>query len=298
MQLMKKTLLIFTVLGFVIFSACKSDKKEAQLKNHLEVQNKTLTNQLATAEDSKDSLIYLMNDVYSGIELINEQETLLYNIKGEGDLDMQRQTLMENLANIQNDLKKKEELLEKYKSQLNDDNDKSKLLRQQVENLQEKLTKSETRVKDLLARVSALEAENTELKKDLATTQEQVRTVTIQKDSLTNETARQSTELKQNEADMNKVYYAIGTKNELKDNEILGKNNKVLQGNYNQNYFTQADKRFLTSINCMSKKAEVLSNQPADSYRFEDNDGKNKILVITDPERFWNASRYLVIKVD
>lgn len=292
---MKKLLIAVAVAGLVSFAAC--DKKADEKGKQLEIENKELSTQLATATDSKDSLIFLMNDIYAGIEQINEQEELLYNIRGNGDAGMQRQTIIENLSRIQLELQNKQALLEKYNAQLNDSNDKSSMLRKQVASLQDRLTKSESRVTELRKQVENLQAENGELRENLASSEAQVRTVTSANDSLTNETARQSTQLRQNEADMNKVYYALGTKKELKNNKILGKGNKVLRDNYNQNYFTQADKRSLKYIDCKNKKAEVLSSQPADSYRFEEGAGKVKTLVITNPERFWNASRYLVIKV-
>lgn len=292
---MKKLLLTIAAAAVIVLSAC--DKKAEEKSQQLETENKTLSTQLAIAQDSKDSLIFLMNDIYTGIEQINEQEELLYNIRGNGDQGMQRQTIIENLARIQQELKNKQEMLDKYNAQLNDNNDKNNVLRNQVASLQKKLASSESRVSELRKQVESLQAENGELRENLASSQEQVRTVTNANDSLTNENVRQNDQLKKNEVDMNKVYYALGTKNELKNNQILGKGNKVLQGNYNQNYFTQADKRSLKYIDCKNKKAEVLSNQPADSYRFEVDANKNKTLVITNPDRFWNASRYLVIKV-
>lgn len=292
---MKKSLLIIAAVAAIGFSAC--NKREAEQNRLLETENKNLSSQLAIAEDSKDSLILLMNDVYTGIEQINEQENLLYNLRGNGDEAMVRQTLVENLARIKEELKEKQDLLTKYSAQLNDNNDKNNILRNQVVALQKKLSSSESRVSELVAQVEKLQNENGELKKDLESTQEEMKMVSASNDSLANETARQGAQLLQNEKDLNLVYYAIGTKNELKDNQILGKNNKVLQGNYNQNYFTSADKRKITTIDCKNKKAEILTNQPADSYRFEEGANKNKILVITNPDRFWNASRYLVIKV-
>lgn len=292
---MKKSLLAFAAAAVLVFSAC--NKKEEEKNRQLETENKTLSTQLAIAQDSKDSLIFLMNDIYTGIEQINEQEELLYNIRGNGDQAMQRQTIVENLARIQLELKNKQAMLEKYNSQLNDGNDKNNLLRNQVATLQKKLASSESRVNDLVKQVESLQAENGVLRQDLATSQEQVRVVTTANDSLTTQTERQTVQLKENENEMNKVYYALGTKKELQNNQILGKGNKVLQGNYNQNYFTCADKRSLKYIDCKNKKAEVMSNQPADSYRFEVDANKNKTLVITNPDRFWNASRYLVIKL-
>lgn len=292
---MKRPVFAIITIAVLILSSCS--KKAEEMNRQLETENKSLTTQLATAQDSKDSLIFLMNDIYTGMEQINEQEELLYNIRGNGDQVMQRQTIIENLTRIQQELKMKQELLDKYNAQLNDKNDKNNILRSQVVALQDKLAKSESRVAELRQKVESLEAENGMLRQDLATSQEQIRTVTSANDSLTDRTVQQHNQLRQNEADMNKVYYALGTKKELKNNNILGKGNKVLRDNYNQNYFTQADKRSLKYIDCKNKKAEVLTNQPADSYHFQEGSGKIKTLIITNPERFWNASRYLVIKV-
>lgn len=292
---MKRPVFAIITIAVLILSSCS--KKAEEMNRQLETENKSLTTQLATAQDSKDSLIFLMNDIYTGMEQINEQEELLYNIRGNGDQVMQRQTIIENLTRIQQELKMKQELLDKYNAQLNDKNDKNNILRSQVVALQDKLAKSESRVAELRQKVESLEAENGMLRQDLATSQEQIRTVTSANDSLTDRTVQQHNQLRQNEADMNKVYYALGTKKELKNNNILGKGNKVLRDNYNQNYFTQADKRSLKYIDCKNKKAEVLTNQPTDSYHFQEGSGKIKTLIITNPERFWNASRYLVIKV-
>lgn len=70
-----------------------------------------------------------------------------------------------------------------------------------------------------------------------------------------------------------------------------------MKGEFDQSFFTAADKRTLTTIDLNSKKAEVMTNQPADSYTIEERGGR-KVLRITDPAKFWSLTNYLVVKID
>ena len=101
--------------------------------------------------------------------------------------------------------------------------------------------------------------------------------------------------------ELNTCYYAIGNKNELKDNKIIEtgflRKTKIMEGDFDRNFFTRADKRTLTQIDLNSTKAEVLTNQPAGSYSIDDLNG-HKVLRITNPALFWSLSNYLVIKID
>ncbi len=101
--------------------------------------------------------------------------------------------------------------------------------------------------------------------------------------------------------ELNTCYYVIATKSELKDHKIIEtgflRKTKLMKGDFDQNFFTTADKRVLTSIALHSNKAEVLTNQPKASYNIEDNNGQ-KILKITNPDLFWSLGNYLVIKID
>ena len=66
---------------------------------------------------------------------------------------------------------------------------------------------------------------------------------------------------------------------------------------FEQSYFTKADKRSLTTLQLHSKKAKVLTNQPVDSYEISDQDGQ-KVLIIKDATKFWSLSNFLVIQID
>ncbi len=102
-------------------------------------------------------------------------------------------------------------------------------------------------------------------------------------------------------AELNACYYAIGNSKELKERNILSsgflRKTKVMKGDFDMDYFQNADKRTLTEIPTHSKKAEVMTSQPKDSYQIVDVDGQ-KVVKITDPAKFWQISNFLVIKVD
>ena len=99
------------------------------------------------------------------------------------------------------------------------------------------------------------------------------------------------------DAQINSVWYAIGTKRELKEMKILD-GSKVLQDeNANMSYFTKADKRKLTTIETNERNAKMLTTHPNDSYSLVRDSNKKYVLTIINPEKFWSISKYLVIQV-
>ena len=103
--------------------------------------------------------------------------------------------------------------------------------------------------------------------------------------------------------ELNAVWYAIGTKKELKAENILSGANLLRSGkvmrdsNANMGYFTQADKRTLDTVETMSKSAKILSNHPEGSYVLERDENKMYVLTILEPDAFWQSTKYLVIQV-
>ena len=101
--------------------------------------------------------------------------------------------------------------------------------------------------------------------------------------------------------ELNTCYYVIGSKSELKDNKIIEtgflRKTKVMEGDYEINYFTKGDKRTLTEIPLHSKKAKIYTKHPEGTYEIVDNGGV-KSIVISNPEKFWSLSNFLVIQID
>ena len=110
------------------------------------------------------------------------------------------------------------------------------------------------------------------------------------------ETEQKAQVIDQQDKQLNTAYYVFGTKKELQEQNVLHKG-KVLQGNFNKNYFTKIDIRVDKEIKLYSKKAELLTSHPAGSYTLKLDAQQQYVLRITDPQKFWGASKYLVVLV-
>ena len=65
-----------------------------------------------------------------------------------------------------------------------------------------------------------------------------------------------------------------------------------------KDYFTKVDLRTCNTINLNVKKAQILSSHPSGSYKLVQQ-GKNiDKIEITDPIKFWENSKILVVVTD
>lgn len=101
--------------------------------------------------------------------------------------------------------------------------------------------------------------------------------------------------------DLNTGYYFVGPRKELLDKEIIYRKGIFgsavrLNENTSLDYFTQVDTRYFDQVIIDRKKVELISAHPAGSYEmYTDDDGAVHMLLITDPGRFWEYSKLLVI---
>jgi hypothetical protein len=72
---------------------------------------------------------------------------------------------------------------------------------------------------------------------------------------------------------------------------------RVLQHDFNKNYFVRIDARNTKSIPLYSSHAKILTNHPKSSYTLEKENG-NFVLLIVDTDEFWSVSKYLVVEVE
>lgn len=100
--------------------------------------------------------------------------------------------------------------------------------------------------------------------------------------------------------ELNKVFYAYGTLEELIENGVLVKEKGFLgiskktnlADNMNQKYFEEKDKTSVNEITIIGNDPRILTDHPASSYEWNGNK-----LKIKDPKSFWRISRYLVVTV-
>ena len=134
--------------------------------------------------------------------------------------------------------------------------------------------------------------------KDVRITELDQTVTTLNEDvaQLRTETQEQSNTISNQDRQIHTAWYVFGTKKELTQNRILEKG-RVLQSNFNRNYFTKIDIRVDKEIRLYSKSAKILTSHPASSYTLQQDASKQYVLRITNPEVFWSTSKYLVVQV-
>lgn len=284
--------LIFAICAIaLIMTSCGNDSK----KEKATIETPDLTKELQQATDYKDSLILLMGDVYDGMEQINAQEGLLFNLEQTGENANRRQEIIDNLALIKERLQKNRELLAEMEKKLNSSNDKNGVLAKQIAMLKTQIEEKDTKIVDLTTQLNEMQTKNEELEEKIAATEEEVKTQTAEK-----EKAQQETIAAENE--LNKCYYAIGSNKELKESKLIEKKflgkTKVMEGDFELSYFTTGDKRNLSSIPCNNNKVKIWTNHPAGSYEIIENSDKTKTVKILDPTKFWSLTNFLIIQID
>lgn len=287
---MKKALL-FCGVAAMLLASCGGNEKKLD-EDSAKIAD--LTEEYKEASDFNDSLMLLMGDIYTGLDSINMQEGLLYNMN-QGDNADRREEIRRNLSAIKARLNANKKLLNDMEAKVKNSGNQNAVLTKTIDQLKAHIAQQDEKIAQLQSDLENANKQIGELNNTVAQKEEEVKTETAAK-----EAAQQETIAAENEA--NKVYYAIGTNKELKKNGLLEKKflgaTKVMKGNFNATYFTTADKRNITTIPTTSKKLKVWSNMPADSYQIITNADGTKSLKITNPAKFWSITPYLIIQVD
>lgn len=287
---MKKGFL-FLGLGAILFSSCMNLNKEKEDEQQTEIVD--LTAEYEQAQNFNDSLLLLMGDIYVGLDSINMQEGLLYNLNyGEGD---RRADIRSNLSAIKARLAANKELLAQLEAKVKATGKENSVQAKTIAQLRQHIEQQDERIMQLEEELSQAKDQIDDLNNQVAETQEQVRNETAAK-----EEAQAAAVAAENEANI--VYYALGSNKELKQKGLLEKkflgSTKVLKGDFDESYFVKADKRTLTSIPTHSKKVKIWTNMPQGSYKIVGSENGPKTIEITNPTKFWSLASHLVIQTD
>ncbi|WP_298032745.1 hypothetical protein [uncultured Alistipes sp.] len=249
---------------------------------------------LVTVVGEKDSLINAvfedLNAISENLALIKTRENLI-SVAGETEGGRRP------VAEINNDIAAIDRLLQDNKRKI-----------ASLQRAAAQLRKANLRIDGLEKMIADINAQLAEKKSEIAELRESLTRMGAEVENLTEEVAVQSTraenlttEKLELENQLNTVYYIVGPEKELREAQIIDKQGfigRTLTVNKTGNLesFTKADSRLLSEIPVGRKKVSVVTAQPADSYELvTDADKIVEKLLITDPVRFWEASKVLII---
>ncbi|HOX24441.1 MAG TPA: hypothetical protein PLL30_01630 [Candidatus Krumholzibacteria bacterium] len=203
---------------------------------------------------------------------------------------------MERIAVIRAGVERAKTRLLDLEARLDESNVKIAGLEKLVQNLRASVADKERIVAQLTTRVDELQTQVAGL-----TTKVQEGEQVIAEQEMTIET--QTAAIEDQRREMGTVFYAIGTKDELKDaglvvskGGILGLGRTLtLSGKFEPSMFTPMDTDQQTVIRIPAEEARLLSDQPIESYSLVPI-GKEMELQILDPEAFRAVKHVVILK--
>ena len=267
-------------------------------QSRLQAENDSLQAALNERNAELDEMMGTFNEISEGFRQINAAENRVDLQRGalsEGSLSAKEQ-IASDIEFIRKQMEENKQQIAKLQQQLKSSRTNSAQLKKAVESLTQELVEKTKRIEELQAELASKNIRIQEL--DAAVT-----TLTTEKETLVAENEAKAQTVAAQDKALNAAWFVFGTKKELKDQRILTNAGVFRKGDVmqdeamNKDYFTQIDIRTTKEIKLYSKSADLLTTHPTGTYVLEE-DGKGQLtLKITNPEKFWSVSKYLVIQV-
>ena len=281
---MKKLMLFGLCMAAMV--ACKQGK--AKNDSALVQQRDSLTQIIAQKDNEINDMMSTMNEIEEGFREIAEAENRV-SIAKDGEGANKQQRIRENMQFIQQTMAQNRQLINKLRQQLRESSFKGEQFKKAIENLTMQLEEKNQQIQQLRAELDAKDIHISELDESIANLNTDV-------SNLTTESSKKTETINAQDKELNTAWFVFGTKSELKEQNIYA-GGKVLQGNFNRDYFTKIDIRIDKEIKLYSRSAEMLTAHPSNSYTLQRDANKQYVLRITNPQLFWSTSKYLVILV-
>lgn len=281
-----KKFMIFACFAALMVTGCKDGKNSPDLAN---VHQADSLNDIIAQKDSEiNDLMGTFNEVQEGLRQISEAENRVALAKsGEGANNKQK--LKEDIQFIAEQMKKNKELIAQLQKKLEGSSLQATQLKKTIDELTAQLADKEKQLQSLREELDRKDIHIAEL-------DESINNLNTNVSNLKTESQNKTETINAQDKQLNTAWYVFGTKKELKGQHIL-EEGKVMNGNFNKNYFTKIDIRNTTEIKLYSKSVKLLTAHPSSSYSLVRDVNKQYTLRITNPQIFWSTSKYLVVLV-
>ena len=290
----------FTIITLMVFAASLSSCVENSGKyKALQAQLDSLQANYKLQGAELDEVFATINEIEQGLSSIRESESILAVQTADGieikagskeQLKSDVEAIKSAIKNYQDEIKKLE----------NDKRLQSAQFKKRLSAMQKELKEKSEIIETISRQLEEKEAQIERQSKQIATLDETVSNLKDEVSTLSTEGQQLKAKVADQEAEIYSVYYIVGSKAELIEAGVmtrggLFKSSKVSY-QAEKDAFVKIDLREISEINTNAGKAKVMSIHPKGTYAFVENDGE-MVLNISDPEKFWQQTKYLVIQV-
>ena len=283
-----KKIAYYLVAATIIVMATSCNGGSASMKEQLD--------SLQTAYEQRDADYNELNEylgvIATGLDSINLQEGQI--LRSDEGPALSREQIKKNLDTYKQTLESQRERIAVMEKKLKTNQKYSAHLRSIIASLKQQLAQKDEEIANLRKLVDDKNMDISKLKENVLNLQQrnemQAGLIASQEETITSQAAS-----------MHTAYVMIGTKKELKKQGLLTggflKKTKVDFTKVDKSLFKAIDTRSTQKIDIPGKKAKVMTPQPEDSYRI-DQVYKNLVLSVTNPEKFWGVTEFVIIQVE
>ena len=284
---MKKVWLGMFLLGLIV--SCTNVKETKEYKE-LQAQRDSLLMQSAGTQQEAAEMMAVISEVEANFAKIREAEKYISTQSAQSG-EMSQDTK----DRVNENFKMISEILQRNKQQLAELNKKQSGSNKEILALKNTITRLNNEMKESSSRL-------VELQNQLSLKDEQIAQLSQDMTALAMESEQQSAVIQDQDRTLHTAYYVFGTGNGLKDQKILSggflQQTRVMKDTFNKDYFLQIDIREVTQIPLYAPKGKLWSTHPEGTYEFVKGSDNNLVLHITDTQRFWSLTKYLIIEVN
>ncbi len=286
--------LILATLFFPLLVACNTEVERENEK--LKTENQELRRETQAQDSLINEFVVSFTRIQENLATIREKEERIQQAR-EGNLEKSmssRDEVIKDIEVINELLSENRQTIASLNKRLSAAQYENQNLNKMIRSLNNQVNEKDSQVVVLKENLAAVNFEMSALNNRLQQSQE-VRQ--MQEEEITRKTEA-----------LNTAYYAIGTYDDLEENNVIDKKGgllgigrtKTLADDFNRDYFTQVDitKTTLIPIETEEDEARLITNHPSDTYKWNKTDDVINSLEILDPARFWGNAKYLVIVLD
>lgn len=283
-----KKIAYYVIAATIIVMATSCNGGSASMKEQLD--------SLQTAYEQRDADYNELNEylgvIATGLDSINLQEGQI--LRSDEGPALSREQIKKNLDTYKQTLESQRERIAVMEKKLKTNQKYSAHLRSIIASMKQQLAQKDEEIANLRKLVDDKNMDISKLKENVLNLQQrnemQAGLIASQEETITSQAAS-----------MHTAYVMIGTKKELKKQGLLTggflKKTKVDFTKVDKSLFKAIDTRSTQKIDIPGKKAKVMTPQPEDSYRI-DQVYKNLVLSVTNPEKFWGVTDFVIIQVE
>lgn len=283
-----KNYILIASASLVMMVGCKNPLTDEKVIH----QRDSLMAVIDNKESTVDEFINSFNEVEGNLNLVAAKQNIILTNSNQGDIKAsQKDRINDEIRAINELMEQNTQKLKDLTRKLNRSSTKNSKLEKTIQLLNEQLTQKYTELAELNNRLNSLNSQVAQLQTSV--------------DTLSNKNLAQAKVISDKTFESHIAYYVVGHSKELQKSKLIDKEGGVLgigrtsklSDKLDNSKFTKIDYTEMTSIPINSKEVNLITTHPSDSYTLDKTGKMVNKLIITNPERFWSASKYLVLSI-